>query len=71
MATSKAQKDAHKRWISKNYTQVKLSMSNKEAEDLAAYCAAKNISKAGFIRELIKNAIANDTEYQAMQQDNQ
>ena len=66
MPTSKSQKEAHKRWISKNYTQVKLAMSNKEAEDLAIYCAAKNISKAGFIRTLIKDAIANDAEYQAM-----
>lgn len=67
MPVSDAKKAANKRWNDKNYTQVKLSMPNQEAEDLAAYCAAKNISKAGFIRTLIKDAIQNDAEYQVMQ----
>lgn len=67
MAVSEKQKAASKRWISENYTQVKLSMSNQEAKALADYCAAKNISKAGLIRRLIKETIENDTEYQAME----
>ncbi len=69
MPVSDAKKAANKRWSDKNYTQVKLAMSNQEAEALAAYCAAKNISKAGFIRGLIKDAIQNDAEYQAMLKD--
>lgn len=63
MPVSDAKKAANKRWNEKNYTQVKLSIPNREAEALAAYCAAKKYTKAGFIRKLIKDAIAADPDY--------
>ena len=63
MPVSEAKKAADKRWKEKNYTQVKLSMSKKEAKALADYCAFKGYKKAGFIRQLIKDAIAADPDY--------
>ena len=63
MSTSEAKKAASKRWKAKNYTQVKLAMANKEAKALADYCAFKGYPKAGFIRQLIKDAIAADPDY--------
>lgn len=63
MPVSEAKKAADKRWKDKNYTQVKLAMSKKEAKALADYCAAKGYKKAGFIRQLIKDAIAADPDY--------
>ena len=39
----------------KNYKQVKLSMPNAEAEALERYCEIKNLTKAGFIRQAIKD----------------
>ena len=63
MAVSAAKKAANKRWTAKNYSQVKLSMPNKEAEALTNYCDFKGYKKAGFIRQLIKDAIAADPDY--------
>lgn len=63
MPVSAAKKAATERWKAKNYTQVKLAMSKQEAEALNAYCAAKGYTKAGFIRQLIKDAIAADPNY--------
>lgn len=54
MALSEKKKISNERWTSANYSQVKLSVPNAEAELLTAYCAAKNTSKAGFIRAAIK-----------------
>ena len=65
MPVSEAKKAANKRWNDANYTQVKLSMPNREAEALRAYCAAKGYTKAGFIRRLIQEAIASDPDYTA------
>jgi hypothetical protein len=58
MALSEAKKKANKKWNDANYKQVKLSMPNAEAEALESYCKERNISKAGFIRDLIKKAIS-------------
>lgn len=63
MSVSESQKAASKRWKAKNHTQVKLSMPNSEAKALADYCAFKGYKKAGFIRQLIKDAIAADPDY--------
>lgn len=63
MSVSESQKAASKRWKAKNYTQVKLSMPNSEAKALADYCTFKGLPKAGFIRQLIKDAIAADPDY--------
>lgn len=55
MALTEAQKRANKKWIDANYKQVKLSMPNEEAEILDAYCKEKGHTKAGFIRQAIKD----------------
>lgn len=54
MALSAAQRKANDKYIKEHYTQVKLSMPNQEAEALEAYCAAHDLTKAGFIRQAIK-----------------
>lgn len=60
MSVSEAQKRASKKYFDSNYKQVKLSMPIKEAEELEAHCIKKNYSKAGFIREAIKEKIDRD-----------
>ena len=54
MTISEAQKRAHEKYFKENYSQVKLSMPNDETEALAAYCAEHGYTKAGFIRQAIK-----------------
>lgn len=63
MPLSEKKKASNKKWIKENYTQVKFAMPNREAEALNAYCTAKGYTKAGFIRQLIKDAIAADPDY--------
>ena len=60
MAVSEAQKKANKKYFDGNYKQVKLSMPIKEAEQLEQYCQTVNCSKAGFIREAIKEKMERD-----------
>ena len=60
MTVSEAQKKANKKYFDNNYKQVKLSMPVKEAEDLENYCKEKNCSKAGFIRDAIKEKMDRD-----------
>lgn len=55
---SDAQKRANAKYFKENYSQVKLSMPNDEAEALRAYCADHGLTVAGFIRQLIREAIA-------------
>ena len=57
MSTSEAQKKANKKYFDNNYKQLKLSMPIKEAETLENFCKEKKYSKAGFIREAIKEKI--------------
>ena len=61
MTVSDAQKKANKKYFENNYKQVKLSMPIKEAEALDNYCKEKNCSKAGFIRDAIKEKIERDS----------
>jgi len=61
MSTSDAQKKANKKYFDNNYKQVKLSMPNKEAEILENFCKEKQCSKAGFIREAIKEKIERES----------
>ncbi len=61
MALSASQRKANDKYIKENYKQVKLSMPNAEAEALEMYCTAHKLSKAGFIRQLIRDAIQRDT----------
>ena len=60
MAISEAQKKASKKYFDNNYKQVKLSMPIKEAEALENFCKKKECSKAGFIRDAIKEKIERD-----------
>ena len=55
VALSDAQTKANETYIKNNYKQVKLSMPNAEAEALERYCEIKNLTKAGFIRQAIKD----------------
>ena len=57
MALSPSQRKANDKYIKENYKQVKLSMPIKEAETLENFCKEKKCSKAGFIREAIKEKI--------------
>lgn len=54
VALTDAQRKANEKYIKNNYKQVKLSMPIAEAEVLEKYCETKNCSKAGFIRQAIK-----------------
>ena len=54
VALSEAQRKANDKYIQNNYKQVKLSMPNAEAEALEEYCTRKEYTKAGFIRQAIK-----------------
>ena len=54
---SEAKKRANKKWNDKNYTQVNIAIPNAEAEALTEYCKEKGYTKAGFIRQAIKDKI--------------
>ena len=54
LALTDARKKANEKYIQNNYKQVKLSMTKAEAETLDEYCKAKGLTKAGFIRQAIK-----------------
>ena len=58
MTVSEAKKRANKKYFDKAYKQVKLSMPKEEAEQLDEYCKAKGHTKAGFIRQAIKDKMA-------------
>ena len=60
MALSASQRKANDKYIKENYKQVKLSMPNEEAEALETHCNNNHYSKAGFIREAIKEKINRD-----------
>lgn len=54
---SDARKRANKKWKDEHYKQVKLEMSIEEVNNLENICKLHNYSKAGFIREAIKEKI--------------
>ncbi|MBQ9662932.1 MAG: hypothetical protein IJV40_07285 [Oscillospiraceae bacterium] len=58
MAITEAQRKAHDKYFSKAYSQVKLSMPNDEAAALRQYCVDHGLTVAGFIRGLVRDAIA-------------
>ncbi len=60
MALTEAQRRANDKYIKENYRQVKLSMPKVEAETLTKYCKDRNLTKAGFIREAIKEKMERD-----------
>ena len=60
MALSESPRKANDKYIKANYAQVKLSMPKKEAEALNQYCKDRNLTKAGFIRDAIKEKMERD-----------
>ena len=62
VALSDSRRKANDKYIKANYSRVALSMPKAEAEALEEYCKRHNISKAGFIRDLIKAAIKAERE---------
>lgn len=60
MALSDAQRKANEKYIKEHYRQVKLSMPNEEADALEAHCAAYSYTKAGFIRQAIREKMERD-----------
>ena len=60
MALSEAQRRANDKYIKEHYKQVKLSMPNDEAELLEEHCKDFQYSKAGFIRQAIREKIERD-----------
>lgn len=65
MALSEAQRRAHEKYFKDNYRQVKLSMPNEEAETLEKYCASHGYTKAGFIRQAIREKMERETDQTA------
>lgn len=61
MPVSDAQRRAHEKYFKENYRQVKLSMPNEEAEALEKHCASNGYTKAGFIRQAIREKMERDS----------
>ena len=57
MALSEAQRKANDKHIKEHYRQVKLSMPNEEADALEKHRASHGYTKAGFIRQAIREKI--------------
>lgn len=60
MALSEKKRISNDRWIKENYKQVKLSMPNEEADTLEEHCQKYGYTKAGFIRQAIKEKMERD-----------
>lgn len=58
MPLSDSQRKANKKYLDENWSQVKLSMPNEEAAALRQYCADHGLTVAGFIRGLVRDALA-------------
>ncbi len=61
MPISDAQRRAHEKYFKENYRQVKLSMPNEEADELERYCSSNGYTKAGFIRQAIREKMDRDS----------
>lgn len=60
MALTEAQRKANDKYIKEHYRQVKLSMPNEEADELEKHCTDYGYTKAGFIRQSIREKMARD-----------
>ena len=58
MALSDSRRKANDKYIADHYTRIALSMPNDEADALRAFCSDHGLTVAGFIRGLIRDAIA-------------
>ena len=61
MALSESQRKANDKYIKEHYRQVKLSMPNEEADALEKHCVDYRYTKAGFIRQAIREKMERDT----------
>lgn len=61
MALSESQRRANEKYFKEHYKQVKLTMPNEEAESLEMFCTVHNLTKAGFIRQAIKEKMERDS----------
>lgn len=61
MALSSAQKKANEKYIKANYIQIAIRVPKAEAEALENYCTTHNLTKAGFIRQAIKEKMERDS----------
>lgn len=61
MALSDSRRKANDKYIADHYTRIALSMPNDEADALRAFCSDHGLTVAGFIRGLIRDAIAADS----------
>lgn len=64
MAYTEARKKANEKWLKENYKQVKLSMPKAEAETLEQHCKDYGYTRAGFIREAVKEKMMRDIQKQ-------
>lgn len=64
MALSAAQRKANDKYIKEHYSQVKLSMPNHEAEALEQFCNSHGLTKAGFIRQAIKEKMERESQHE-------
>lgn len=60
MALSEKKRITNDKWIKENYRRIALSMPKEEVETLETYCAARDLTKAGFIRTAIKEKMERD-----------
>ena len=60
MTLSESQRRANDKYFATHYSQIKLSMPNDEAEALTAYCAEHGYTRAGFIRQAVKEKMERD-----------
>ena len=60
MTLSEKKRITNDKWIKENYRRIALSMPKEEAETLETYCAARDLTKAGFIRTAIKEKMERD-----------
>ena len=60
MALSEKKRITNDKWIKENYRRIALSMPKEGAETLETYCAARDLTKAGFIRTAIKEKMERD-----------
>ncbi len=58
MPLSESRRKANDKYFRENWQQIKLSMPNSEADALRQYCKDHGLTVAGFIRQLIKDAIS-------------
>lgn len=60
MALSEKKRISNDRYIAAHYTQVKISVPNEEAQVLEDHIKTYGYTKAGFIRQAIKDKIKAD-----------